>query len=116
MRTAAILALSRRRAADARCQQRLLAVLAPRPRADRGRSDRGFCYSIEFLVKAHRLVWRIGEVPALWFERTSGASRFRAMKWLPAYLRWFLYAFATTFLRRSPRSVRMMLDRARPVS
>jgi glycosyltransferase involved in cell wall biosynthesis len=78
-------------------------------------SDRGFCYSIELLVKCHRLGWRIGEVPARWFERTSGSSRFQAVKWLPAYLRWYLYAFATTYLRRSPRSVRMTLDRARPV-
>ena len=28
-------------------------------------SDQGFTYSIELLVKAHRLGWRIGEVPAL---------------------------------------------------
>lgn len=68
-------------------------------------SDQGFCYSIELLVKAHRLGWRIGEVPAVWFERKHGASRFRVLKWLPAYLRWYLYAFETTFLRRSPRSV-----------
>lgn len=68
-------------------------------------SDRGFCYSIELLVKAHRLGWRIGEVPAVWFERKHGTSRFRVLTWLPAYLRWYLYAFETTFLRRSPRSV-----------
>jgi len=68
-------------------------------------SDQGFCYSIELLVKAHRLGWRIGEVPAVWYERQHGASRFRVIKWLPAYLRWFRYAFATTFLRRSPKSV-----------
>lgn len=70
-------------------------------------SDQGFCYSIELLVKVHRLGWRIGEVPALWFERQHGASRFRVLKWLPAYLRWFRYAFATTYLRRSPESVTM---------
>jgi dolichol-phosphate mannosyltransferase len=70
-------------------------------------SDQGFCYSIELLVKAHRLGWRIGEVPARWFERQHGASRFRVLKWLPAYLRWFRYAFATTFLRRSPETVAM---------
>jgi dolichol-phosphate mannosyltransferase len=70
-------------------------------------SDQGFCYSIELLVKAHRLGWRIDEVPALWFERQHGASRFRVLKWLPAYLRWFKYAFATTYLRRSPKSVPM---------
>jgi dolichol-phosphate mannosyltransferase len=70
-------------------------------------SDQGFCYSIELLVKAHRLGWRIGEVPARWFERQHGASRFRVLKWLPAYLRWFRYAFATTYLRRSPETVVM---------
>jgi hypothetical protein len=68
-------------------------------------SDQGFTYSLELLVKAHRLGWRIGEVPALWFEREHGTSRFRVLKWLPAYLRWYGYAFATTFLRRPPESV-----------
>ena len=65
-------------------------------------SDQGFCYSIELLVKAHRLGWRIGEVPALWFERQHGSSRFRVLKWLPAYLRWYRYAFATTYLAPRP--------------
>ena len=32
-------------------------------------SDRGFCYSIELLVKCHRLGWQIGEVPARWIKR-----------------------------------------------
>lgn len=68
-------------------------------------SDQGFCYSIELLVKCHRLGWRIGEVPAQWHERAHGQSRFRVLSWLPAYLRWYAYAFATTFLRRSPQSV-----------
>ena len=68
-------------------------------------SDQGFCYSIELLVKAHRLRWRIGETPVQWFERQHGASRFRVLRWLPAYLRWYTYAFATTFLRRPPETV-----------
>ena len=70
-------------------------------------SNRGFCYSIELLVKCHRLGWRIGEVPARWTERTHGASRFQVLRWLPAYLRWYFYAFATTWLRRPPHTVRM---------
>jgi dolichol-phosphate mannosyltransferase len=70
-------------------------------------SDRGFCYSIELLVKCHRLGWRIGEVPARWFERAHGTSRFQVIRWLPAYLRWYLYAFATTYLRRPARTVRV---------
>ncbi|HET8974079.1 MAG TPA: hypothetical protein VFN63_12425, partial [Pseudolabrys sp.] len=46
----------------------------------------------ELLVKCHRLRWRIGEVPARWFERAHGASRFQVVKWLPDYLRWYRYA------------------------
>lgn len=68
-------------------------------------SDRGFCYSIELLVKCHRLGWRVGEVPARWFERAHGASRFQVIGWLPHYLRWYAYAFATTYLRRPPETV-----------
>jgi dolichol-phosphate mannosyltransferase len=70
-------------------------------------SGRGFCYSIELLVKCHRLGWQIGEVPARWIERTHGPSRFRVLRWLPAYLRWYAYAFATTYLRRPARTVRL---------
>lgn len=70
-------------------------------------SDSGFCYSIELLVKCHRLGWPVAEVPARWFERTQGASRFRVIKWLPAYLRWYRYALATTFLRRPADSVKL---------
>lgn len=70
-------------------------------------SEQGFCYSIELLVKTHRLGWRIDEVPVRWFERRHGASRFQVIKWLPAYLRWYGYAFATTFLRRPPGTVRL---------
>jgi hypothetical protein len=68
-------------------------------------SDQGFCYSIELLVKAHRLGWPIAEVPVRWLERRHGQSRFRVIKWLPAYLRWYAYAFATTWLRRKAASV-----------
>jgi dolichol-phosphate mannosyltransferase len=75
-------------------------------------SDIGFCYSIELLVKLHRLGWPVGEVPAVWFERKHGASRFKVLQWIPAYLRWFFYAFATTFLRRSPNTVVMKTSRA----
>jgi glycosyltransferase involved in cell wall biosynthesis len=74
-------------------------------------SDQGFCYSIELLVKAHRLGWPIAEVPVRWFERRHGASRFRVLRWLPAYLRWYSYAFATTWLRRRPETVTLRSHR-----
>jgi glycosyltransferase involved in cell wall biosynthesis len=69
-------------------------------------SERGFCYSIELLVKCHRLGWRIGEVPARWFERAHGSSRFQVIRWLPDYLRWYRYAFGTSYLRRPAETVR----------
>ena len=70
-------------------------------------SDSGFCYSIELLVKCHRLGWPVAEVPAQWIERTKGTSRFRVLNWLPAYLRWYRYAFATTFLGRPASTVKL---------
>ena len=75
-------------------------------------SDRGFCYSIELVVKCHRLHWRIGEVPAQWRERTRGTSRFQVMKWLPTYLHWYFYVFATTYLRQSAKTVRLKSGQA----
>lgn len=60
----------------------------------------GFAYSLELLVKAHRLGMRISETPATWIERRAGKSRFRLYKWLPEYLRWYRYAFATSWLRK----------------
>jgi glycosyltransferase involved in cell wall biosynthesis len=65
----------------------------------------GFTYSIELLVKCHRLGWRIAEVPVEWHERTSGRSRFQVIRWLPAYFTWFRYAFETTYLGRGPGTV-----------
>lgn len=62
-------------------------------------SSVGFTYSLELLVKADRVGWRIAEVPSTWIERTSGTSRFRVLRWVPAYLRWYLYAFVTPFVR-----------------
>jgi len=70
-------------------------------------SDQGFCYSLEILVKCHRLGWPVADVPAQWIERKQGSSRFQVLAWVPAYLRWYLYAFATTFLRLPAKSVKL---------
>lgn len=70
-------------------------------------STAGFTYSIELLAKCHRLGWKIAEVPAHQPERKHGSSRFRVMKWLPAYLQWFVYILSTTVLFRGPASVRL---------
>ncbi|OQW87976.1 MAG: hypothetical protein BWK78_08715 [Thiotrichaceae bacterium IS1] len=64
-------------------------------------TPQGWAFSLELLVKTHRQGWKIDEVPALWYERTQGSSRFRVFKWMPLYLRWYFYAFATTWLLKS---------------
>ena len=68
-------------------------------------SSSGFTYSLELLVKCHRLGWPMADVPARWFERTEGESRFHALKWAGAYLQWYWYAFATTYLKRGASTV-----------
>src|SRR5258706_1165091 len=68
-------------------------------------STEGFCYSIELLVKAHRLGWKIPEAPVTWIQRPDRRTRFPVFRLLPSYLRWYVYAFATTFLRRPPDTV-----------
>jgi dolichol-phosphate mannosyltransferase len=67
----------------------------------------GFSYSIELLVKCKRLGWNIGEVPARWEERTKGDSRFKVMKWAPYYIRWYFYGLNTSWLFRSPSTVKL---------
>jgi glycosyltransferase involved in cell wall biosynthesis len=71
-------------------------------------SSSGFTYSLELLVKCHRLGWPMADVAARWFERTEGESRFRPLKWAGAYLQWYWYAFATTYLGRGPDTVPML--------
>lgn len=63
-------------------------------------SSEGFTYSIELTAKCHRLGWKIGEVPASWYERKKGTSRFKVFGWASAYLQWYFYVFATTYLRK----------------
>ena len=58
-------------------------------------STKGFAYSIELLVKAHRLNYKIVELPSRWIERTNGKSRFKIFSWSYCYGRWFVYAFCT---------------------
>jgi len=73
-------------------------------------SSQGFTYAIELLVKCHRLRWKIAEVPASWYERNKGKSRFRLFKWFPDYLRWYFYGFMTTYFRKTPASVKLKVN------
>ena len=60
----------------------------------------GFAYSLELLVKCNRLNYQISEIPAQWEERSVGSSRFKVLKWLPQYLKWYIYGLSTIWLRK----------------
>ena len=66
----------------------------------------GFAYSLELLAKCNRLKLKIYEVPAQWEERSEGSSRFKILKWLPEYLKWYLYGLGTTWLKKNPQDVK----------
>lgn len=71
-------------------------------------SRAGFCLALELTAKAHFGGWRVEEVPATWTDRSAGASRFRLLAWLPAYLEWYVWAVRRRWLggRRDGRRPR----------
>lgn len=52
----------------------------------------GFALGMELTVKAHFGGGRVEEVPAVWYDRTDGESRFQMRKWIPTYLQWYFWA------------------------
>lgn len=57
-------------------------------------STGGWEFSMELIMKAHHVGFRISEVPTIWRDRTSGTSKFRLWRWLPRYLSWYLWGMA----------------------
>jgi dolichol-phosphate mannosyltransferase len=57
----------------------------------------GFEIGMELVVKTFIAGGKIAEVPTTWTDRVAGQSRFRLWKWMPKYLRWYLYAFRRYF-------------------
>ena len=58
-------------------------------------SDAGFEVGLELVSKARRLRLPVAEIPTIWLERTSGQSNFKLRKWLPHYIKWYLFAFGS---------------------
>lgn len=57
-------------------------------------SDGGWEFAMEMLIKANKLGFKISEVPTVWRDRTQGKSKFKLLKWLPKYIRWYLVGVA----------------------
>ena len=66
----------------------------------------GFAYSLELLAKCNRLKFKIREIPAQWEERSEGSSRFKIIRWLPEYLKWYFYGLSTSWLKKGPQDVK----------
>ena len=67
-------------------------------------SDAGFEVGLELVAKARRLRLPVAEIPTIWLDRTFGVSNFKLMKWLPQYLRWYLFAFGPRLTKEQVRS------------
>ena len=64
----------------------------------------GFEIGMELTVKAFVGGYRVAEVPSVWTDRTAGQSRFKLWRWLPRYLKWYLYPFRRRATARSGNS------------
>jgi glycosyltransferase involved in cell wall biosynthesis len=67
-------------------------------------SDGGFEVGLELVSKARRLRLPIAEIPTIWLERTTGQSNFKLRKWLPNYIKWYLFAFGPKLTIEQVRS------------
>ncbi len=68
-------------------------------------SNGGFELGMEIVIKAFVKGYKITEVPSLWRDRTAGKSKFRLWKWLPKYIRWYLFAIKAALKKKMPRTV-----------
>lgn len=61
----------------------------------------GFELGLELVSKAKRMRLPVAEIPTIWIEREKGVSNFKIFKWLPRYLKWYLFAFGIGSLNKS---------------
>lgn len=68
------------------------------------RSQIGFIYSMEYLMKAYELNYDICEYPSIWSERNIGNSKFKLGAWCFQYLFYYLQALKICIKKRIYRN------------
>jgi len=66
-------------------------------------SNIGFTLSLELTAKAHRLGYKITEIPAIWMERSKGKSRFNLISFILPYTKWLFYIIKTSIFYRNAK-------------
>jgi len=66
-------------------------------------SFKGFTLSFELTAKAHRLGYKIIEIPTVWIERNKGVSRFKITSFLFPYIKWLFYIIKTSIFYRNEK-------------
>ena len=66
-------------------------------------SKKGFTLSLELTAKAHRLGYKIIEIPTTWIERKKGKSRFKIFSFIPPYTKWLFYIIKTSVFYRNEK-------------
>lgn len=70
-------------------------------------SDGGFEIGMEIVIKAYLSRFRVTEIPCTWTDRQAGESRFKMIKWIPKYLKWYFFALKRSLPARKVSSGRM---------
>ena len=66
-------------------------------------SNKGFTLSLELTAKAHRLNYKMIEIPSTWIERGKGKSRFRLFSFILPYTKWLFYIIKTSIFYRNAK-------------
>ncbi len=60
-------------------------------------SDGGWEFAMEMVIKANELGFKIADVGSVWQDRTYGKSKFKFSRWLPKYIKWYLWGVYRRF-------------------
>lgn len=63
----------------------------------------GFEVALELTYKAFIEDRKIVQFPTVWYDRIEGESKFKILKWLPHYLKWFFKCVAALIFGRQVR-------------